>query len=446
MSINFLYKKYLGHRMTSSHPMIFNFSKKDFSQKIKKKNFFCFLFLLSTFFLNAQLTTSEILATAKDQYLIQLQRQRVDFLKENSSKLPVMDELEFRTETNDFRLREQRYTLRGRFFTKDQRNAQQGFQQANIELKSIEEQILMNEFLKERYLGIMEAYFFDQLLEAEKEKKILQEDRVTVLRKSINLPKFEILDLLDAEDNLQTAERDILRLENAVLTSEMKIFRWTNETGFLKKGDIQLIPVEQVMEQVRSLPTEPSTAHATLVKRNLNQTVALQEQAIRRASEENTFEYFQARIGGTDDDGFRQNFKLGVGIRIPVRNREQLDLEELEYDKIDEGIKYKELQVALKSRMAQIVIEMENQYRLYELLQQQIQNNQADNVFKQYQKIAGTSPMALLKLKGNRFKKELERLSVEQNIYQLYIELLDASGKMMEMPLRNYLMEDQPIF
>ena len=35
---------------------------------------------------------------------------------------------------------------------------------------------------------------FRKLLVAKKEQKILLEDRMTVLKKSINLPKFEILD------------------------------------------------------------------------------------------------------------------------------------------------------------------------------------------------------------------------------------------------------------
>ena len=43
--------------------------------------------------------------------------------------------------------------------------------------------------------------------------------------------------------------------------------------------------------------------------------------------------------------------------------------------------------------------------------------------------------MAMLKLKGSKFQKELERFSIEQDLYILYVELLDASGKMMEFTI-----------
>ncbi|MFK7774070.1 MAG: hypothetical protein AB8F94_18100 [Saprospiraceae bacterium] len=406
------------------------------------------LFFVNIVLFNAQntLSSSDILASAKQQYVLGLQQQRVDFLKNSTHKLPLVDEMEFRTETNDFRLQEQQYVLRGRFHTKAQQQAHADFQQAKIELNTIDEQLLMQDLLRDRYDAIVKVSYFEKLLAAKKEQKILLEDRMTVLKKSINLPKFNILDLIDAEDDLHLADRDILRLKNALNLAQQKIFRYSNQRGYLKTDDLQMIDMEQLMEVARSLSTEPSTAHATLVKRNLNVNLAAKEQAIRRTQEENTFDYFQAQIGGTDDRGFRQNFSLGMGITIPVRNRQQQNLDELEFEKIDEGLKYEELKIELKERMTQIRLEMETQYELYQLLDQQLENSQADEVLEQYQKVAGASPIAMLKLKGSKFKKELEQFRIQQDIYLLYVELLDASGKMMELPLRNYLMGDLEAF
>ena len=415
------------------------------SFKVKSQHFFTIFFLLvNVLFSNAQntLSTSDILASAKQQYVLNLQQQRVDFLKNSAFKLPIVDEMEFRTETNDFRLREQQYVLRGRFHTKAQQQAHSDFQQAKIELNTIEEQLLMQDLLRDRYDAIVEVSYFEKLLAAKNEQKILLEDRMTVLKKSINLPKFNILDLIDAEEDLHEADRNILRLKNARTLAQQKIFRFSNQRGYLNTDDLRLIDIEQVMEMARSLSAEPSIAHATLIKRNLNVNLAAKEQAIRRTQEENTVDYFQAQIGGTDDDGFRQVFSLGMGITIPVRNRQRENIDELEFEKIDEGLKYEELKIQLKERMAKIRMEMETQYELYQLLSQQLESSQADEVLKQYQKIAGASPIAMLRLKGSQFKKELEQFSTQQEIYLLYVELLDASGKMMELPLRNYLMKE----
>lgn len=411
----------------------------------KKRDFFLFFFfvniLLSTR-LNGQntLSTSDILASAKQQYVLKLQQQRVDFLKNSTYKLPLVDEMEFRTETNDFKLSEQQYVLRGRFHTKAQQQAHANFQQAKIELNTIDEQLLMQDLLRDRYDAIVKVSYFEKLIVAKNEQKILLEDRMTVLKKSIHLPKFNIVDLIDAEDDLHLVDREILRLKNALNLAQQKIFRYSNQRGYLKTDDLQMIDIEQLMEVVRSLSTEPSVAHAALVKRNLNANLAAKEQAIRRTQEENTIDFFQAQMGGTDDKGFRQNFALGMGITIPVRNRQRDNLDELEFERIDEGLKYEELKIKLKERMTQIRLEMETQYELYQLLSQQLENSQADEVLEQYQKVAGASPIAMLKLKGSQFKKELEQFSVQQEIYLLYVELLDASGKMMELPLRNYLM------
>jgi hypothetical protein len=415
------------------------------SLKIKFQHLLTVFFLLvNVLFSNAQntLSSSDILASAKQQYVLDLQQQRVDFLKNSKFKLPVVDEMEFRTETNDFKLDEQQYVLRGRFHTRAQQQAHAGFQQAKIELNTIEQQLLMQDLLRDRYDAIVEVSYFGKLLEAKKEQKVLLEDKMTVLKKSINLPKFNILDLIDAEDDLHEAERNILRLKNALTLAQQKIFRYSNQQGYLKTDDLKIISIDEVMKVARSLSTEPSAAHATLVKRNLSVNLAAKEQDIRRTQEQNTFDYFQAQIGGTDDEGFRQVFSLGMGITIPVRNRQRENIDELEFEKIDEGLKYQEIKVQLKERMAKIRMEMESQFELYQLLSQQLENSQADEVLQQYQKIAGASPIAMLKLRGSQFSKELEQFSIQQEIYFLYVELLDASGKMMEMPLRNYLEAD----
>jgi hypothetical protein len=417
--------------------------------KVKFQHFFTVSFFLVNVLLSSAqntLSTSDILASAKQQYVLDLQQQRVDFLKNSAFKLPIVDEMEFRTETNDFRLAEQQYVLRGRFHTKDQQQAFADFQQAKIALSTIEEQLLLQDLLRDRYDAIVEVSYFEKLLAAKIAQKVLLEDRMTILKKSINLPKFSILDLIDAEEGLHAADRDMLRLKNALTLAQQKIFRYSNQQGYLKTDNLRLIGIEQVMEVARSLPTEPSSAHATLVKRNLNANLAVKEQAIRKTREENAIDFFQAQIGGTNDDGFRQNFSLGMGIRIPVRNRQQDNINELEFEKIDEGLKYQELNIKLKERMAQLRLQMESQYELYQLLNQQLENSQANEVLKQYQKIAGASPIAMLRLKGSQFKKELEQFSVQQDIYVLYVELLDASGKMMELPLRNYLEGNIEVF
>ncbi len=407
---------------------------------------FLFLFFFLSTHAQVDLTTSDVLATAKNEYSIQLQQQRVDVLKNLESKLPLVDEIEFRTETNDFELKEQQYAVRARFHTRKEQKAQKDLHQAKIELNSIEEKILIHELLEDRYVGILEAIYFERLIDTKKEQVLILEDRLTVYKRSINLPSFDITDMIDAEDELHAAELGILKLENAAKFAQQKIYNWSANQGFLKVENIKLISLDELMESMRMLPTEPSASHADLVKRNLNATMAIREQEVRKAREENTFEYFQARIGGTDKQGIKQNLTLGLGIRIPVRNTEELDLAELEFERMDEETKYKELQIALTDRMARIRLEMEHQYQLYQLLQKQLENSQADFALKQYQKIAGASPLALLKLKGSRFNKELEQFSIEQEIYMLYIELLDASGKMAELPLRNYLLSSQPSF
>ena len=205
------------------------------------------------------LSTSDILASAKQQYVLGLQQKRVSFLKESTYKLPLVDEIEFRTETNDFRLKEQQYVLRGRFHTKLQQQAHADFHQAKIELNTIDEQLLMQDLLIDRYDAIIKVSYFKKLLVAKKEQKVLLEDRMTVLKKSINLPRFNVIDLIDAEDDLHLVDRDILKLKNSLNLVQQEIYRFSSKRGYLKTDDLQLIGVEQLIEPPTHLTDSCST-------------------------------------------------------------------------------------------------------------------------------------------------------------------------------------------
>lgn len=54
--------------------------------------------------------------------------------------------------------------------------------------------------------------------------------------------------------------------------------------------------------------------------------------------------------------------------------------------------------------------------------------------------------MLLLKTKERLLKKQLQIKKLELDIYENYLDLLAASGKMMEFPLRNYVAESFPEF
>ena len=71
----------------------------------------------------------------------------MEFQSGQDAELPWIQELEFRTETNDFILKQQEYTVRVSPNTKRQRNAQMAFYQAMTELSKMERELVLKNAL-----------------------------------------------------------------------------------------------------------------------------------------------------------------------------------------------------------------------------------------------------------------------------------------------------------
>jgi len=134
---------------------------------------------------------------------------------------------------------------------------------------------------------------------------------------------------------------------------------------------------------------DPSDTHVKLMKWQLNLEYTLREIDLEKAQDKKWIDFFQVKYGGRNSTEFRENFALGFATTIPLKRSEQLKINELELERIIQENNYVRIKEELTKIMERTLTEMESQYRLYQLIQSQLENSQAELVLKQYQKIAG---------------------------------------------------------
>jgi len=407
---------------------------------------FSILLFLMTIPCYAQLSTTEILSSAKNGKAIEFQKKKMDYLKNNSATLPWIDEIDIRTETHDLDLSEQEFSVRVTPNTKKEREKQKSLQESNIAINAADEKILISEYLQERYNLVVDVYHFQKLKELKEGFTALYEDRLRVLKRSMTLPSFDVNDLIEAEDEMQELEKDMFELDEGLNIAAQFIEEWTGIKSVIEFEDDKFIDLERVMSIARGLRMDPSDTHVKLMKWQLNLEHTLREIDLEKTQDKKWIDFFQVKYGGRNSPEFRENLSFGLGTTIPLKRSEQLKINELELERIIQENNYIQIKEELTKTMERTRLEMESQYRLYQLIQTQLENSQAELVLQQYQKIAGASPIAMLKLKEMDMKKELELFKIQQNIYRLYISLLDVSGRMGHPPLKNYLSNDLEVF
>ena len=124
------------------------------------------LFCILSFSLSAQneVTITKFLGSIKESNKVKTDSNTVSLLKDYNYNLPIIRNVQFRTETSDLLLDRQEYTLRVKPNSLFAISKQKKLYQKKIEEIIIKNQLDFNEELKKRYILILDYIFTDTII------------------------------------------------------------------------------------------------------------------------------------------------------------------------------------------------------------------------------------------------------------------------------------------
>lgn len=387
-------------------------------------------------------TVKDFLAGAENQESVVIQDQKLEFFKTNSHGLPLFEKLEFRTETNDFDWRKQEFLLRVSPNSRRQQKTQQQYQQTVKNMTAMEKDAAWSKAIKDRYELLTNFIFYNEILEIKEKQKILYKDKFTLLQRSTALPNFDILELIDAEDKEQTNLRQILDLENSIITFQKSMQRlYDTEEGIFIDSEM-LIQVDQINIILNEIEIAEIYRHPSLEVLSANMYNNMLEYEWEEAKSRFSLGYFQVKYGFDPQENLRKNISIGFGFDIPLKGAARLDLNKLQVNILEAESQYKNADNELTDKKYSLYQQLNNLIKKYELVYDQLDNSQAEFALKEYSKIAEASPKAMLKLRENTLSKELMLMELNYEIVLTFIQYLDLSGYLIKKPFRNYLRKD----
>lgn len=398
-------------------------------------------FLVFSFSANAQLlrTSSDILATALESQAVFLQNQKSDFLKNNSPKLPVFEEVEFRSETDEMDFNRQEYMLRLNVNSEKERRKLKHFNQARIQVLDLEKQLLLKEALQDRYFLLVQYIFRQKELEQAANLKLVLEDQIAVMRRlAVATTKFDLDDLIDAEDDLHELDRDILRMKGDLDYTIIRLQQFLKTDQNFQIDTTDLVDLTEIKTIVDQLPKQ-STSNLRLLEQQAQIDEVIAEYAFEDAEARKVIDFVQFKYANRDDTDYAKEWSLGFGLRIPTSRPNQLNFSELQLDQIEEENNYKNLELRLQARLQNGFRKKDLLFEQFDLVTRQLKESQSTYSMQNLNQLTGLPPLLLLQVKESQLKRQNRLLQIEYDIYLNYLDLIDLSGKVMEMPLRNYL-------
>ncbi len=356
---------------------------------------------------------------------------------EYTFKAPIIEEYEFRTETNDFDLDNQDYLIRVSPTTKAIREAQERIFEGYLAQPKDNPYSLELDFIEDAYNYWIDEYFSAELHDLLEQQKLILEDKMTVIKKQLIIQEADFSDFVKAQNDLK--ELNLNQLQNL---QENKMYAFPISLNSAEYTFEDLISIEEIKSFVTSF--DPSTVEDPdrLVRDNLKRTELQNELDLEEAEAKQILRFAEISYGGPHSDPFREKVSVGVGLRFPWDGGNRLDMEEIkiEMDNIENEAQFEQDKLFLEVSRSRF--EVLESIRLYEeqLALRESMNEYNMELKQILNETNNSNPTFILELNQQSVKLQIDKINSQKDVYEEYLDFLEDSLLMTQMPLKNYLL------
>ena len=376
------------------------------------KRFFSifFIFFIPFIIFCKDLTIAEYIEAAKDDPRLTSKKAMTNSI-ENSNDTPGIKGLEFRSETGNFDIMEQKYALRLYFKGFGQTKSSREFIKNMQNLHRLEYVSARSDVLFERYSAIVTYIQHKKELKIIASMRELLDDKLTVTEKMGEITgETTEIDKMDIEDKNPVFERE------------------------------KIVSVDDIEKFAESLTEIHGASKAENNYQTLRSIVAQNEIALEEAKDRDWLKYISLEYDTEDRrDKPSRGFSIGFAISIPgfKNNQSSLLKKKLKSLELDSDFNMQKRFREAEIRTALLILKRE--IKQYKMLSKRKEEGEKSNIFAKYSSIEGLNPMMVIKLKEKILKKDLKLAELELKIYEKYINLAYLLGIYEDESTGNFL-------
>ncbi len=341
---------------------------------------------------------------------------------------PLIDEAEFRTETNEFDLSQMEYTLRLRGNSKNIRRYQNQIYQDLKAEYFFELGQTQEDLVEELYQNYITHYFDIEKLNLRKRILPIYEDIITVLSKEDLDGDLSVTDLIE-----ESRKRDKLQLAIDFETEKLK------QNDLLSGMDTQaLIDVEGMEKVLAELQLGIGTQMSPIEKFELDKIE--HQYQLEKAERDQRWDFTQIKFRGDPEDTWQEQVSIGLGFRFPHSSKNSLDMIELQLEKMIEEEKYNRRKAEYEADSAEKYVEFGEQLANYNASVKLIEKlKKYDELTQNLTPSSKREIINILSLNIDAIEEELNLLDAKEDLYESYVEVLKVMGIFVRTPRIDYL-------
>ena len=389
---------------------------------------FFILFLFLSVFCK-DLTIAEYIDSAKDDPRLKSKKAFAASI-ENSGDTPWIKGLEFRSETGNFDIMEQKYALRLYFKGFGETKYSREFIKNSANLHKLEYTSARSEILFERYSAVV------TYIQHKKELKIIASMRELLYDKlAVTTKMGEItgetteIDKMEIDDKITEIEMRQIELESTVESIEASI---KSDTGADKTPVFdreKVISIDEIEKFAESMTVIHGETRAESDYQALRTIVAQNEIALEEAKERDWLKYIALEYD-TDhrSDKPSRGFSIGFAISIPGFKNNQTSIVKKRLKSMELDLDYDTQKRIREAEIRTALLTLKREIKQYKMLSKRKEEGEKSDIFAKYSSIEGLNPIMVIKLKERILKKDLKLAELELKIYEKYVFLGYLSG------------------
>ncbi|MFM2393685.1 MAG: hypothetical protein RLZZ546_1667 [Bacteroidota bacterium] len=348
---------------------------------------------------------------AYDNYMIDLYKQKF--------KIPFVDEVNFRTETDRNNFARQEYALRAMFNGINESKYFSDEKNILINEKLYEKKKYINGVLYEKYKSLIKLKTCEEYLPIYKKIQNINASKLTHFIKIVSAGESN-----QAKEILKT-EEEIYKLNVSIKDATEALKKWRDNLKVNDKFDFPpYISMENLLKSVDTSFTIISKSFEDKFQTEKSKNLNKFNQAT--ASDKRILDYLQLRYSRRDNLLFQDEFSLGIGIRLPYSGNQAksetklaIAQKEVDLDNIKDKQKLLDDNLQIKNELhaifEEIVFYRSSTQNIFRILNENHQSNKEDlnNIKSELQ-----------------FSTELKMIGLQEKFYLKYLEYLFINLKL----------------
>ena len=393
----------------------------------------------------AEISISDFLATAKQDYLLDHQNEKIDFLNNSSPNTPFLERIEFRAGTSDgtHSSSRQRYGVRIYPTGWGESSAGKKVYETRLDHSTVQHDLLLHQALKKRYILVVNFLHRKNMLALQNDLSVLYKDRVSVLRQSQNNINFDFNDLIEAENEYTRLQLEQVSLKESMRSIEGLIQLYLSSDSpveFDTKSMAGIDVMKDIIEEVNSIP-ESENVH--LRESAVRTELAKNRHQLEESENRRFLSFFEASYDDEERNESDDKFFFRLGIKLPFVNSGRLDSNRRKLAYLTEKGRRKALERILSENQQVFYDDLKRLIEQHEVLTKRKEEMNFEASLKTYSALEGVTPLVLLKIRESMLQNDTILETIRHEFCTTYIELLDVTGALSAKPLRNYLSSGQ---